>query len=117
MDNVQASVDALCLDFRKVAIPVTDSFALSDHILNAPIGRYDGDVYNAFFEKVRSANPVPKEHPYFHRLIKPLLERGRGVNGERLTMEEDVGQMMGLDEELKEMHAERKGSEQSKAKL
>lgn len=33
----------------------------------------DGDVYNAYFDTVRRANP-PGPHPYFERVIKPLLE-------------------------------------------
>jgi len=33
----------------------------------------DGDVYNAYYDTVRRANP-PVPHPYFERVIKPLLE-------------------------------------------
>ena len=83
---------------RKCAIPLTDSFFFTDHILNSPLGRYvslygatddqfttvcsrrfsclvtqDGDVYNAYYDTVRRANP-PVPHPYFERVIKPLLE-------------------------------------------
>ena len=42
------------------SVPVVDSFALSDHIINSPLGRYDGDVYQAYFDQVRRANPLPK---------------------------------------------------------
>lgn len=78
-----------------------DSFALSDHIVNSPLGRYDGAIYEAYFAQVQASNPLPKEHPYFERLIRPLLER------ENLEIE-DVDQAMGLDDELQEMAEDRK---------
>ncbi|WWC90339.1 uncharacterized protein L201_005272 [Kwoniella dendrophila CBS 6074] len=102
MDKVQASVDALCAEARAVAIPLIDSFALSDHIINSPLGRWDGSVYESYFAQVQAANPLPKEHPYFTRLIKPLLER---TNEDM----EDPGTAMGLEDELREIAEERKG--------
>lgn len=42
------------------AVPVVDAFALSDHIINSPLGRYDGQIYEAYFDQVRRANPLPK---------------------------------------------------------
>ncbi|WVW85213.1 hypothetical protein I302_107251 [Kwoniella bestiolae CBS 10118] len=102
IDKVQEAVDALCLEVRGVAIPLIDSFALSDHIINSPLGKWDGSVYESYFAQVQAANPLPKEHPYFTRLIKPLLER----QNEDM---EDPGSAMGLDDELKEIEEERKG--------
>ncbi|GHJ85108.1 hypothetical protein NliqN6_1510 [Naganishia liquefaciens] len=101
MDAVQAEVDALCLALRRVVVPVVDAFAISDHIINSPLGRYDGDVYTAYFNHVRAANPPNKEHPYFERLIKPLLNR-------KPLDEEDVDAVMGFSEELAELERERK---------
>jgi acyl-CoA oxidase len=46
-----------------------------------------------------------KEHPYFNRLIKPLLER-------RDDVMDDPGNVMGLDDELKEMKDDRKTAEE-----
>ncbi|KAJ9117604.1 hypothetical protein QFC22_004454 [Naganishia vaughanmartiniae] len=103
MDKVQSEVDGLCLALRKVVIPVVDAFAISDHIINSPLGRYDGDVYTAYFNHVRAANPPKKEHPYFDRLIKPLLER-------KPLEEEDVDAAMGFSEELAELEKERNAS-------
>ncbi|OWZ77266.1 acyl-CoA oxidase [Cryptococcus neoformans A2-102-5] len=100
MDKVQTSVDGLCAEVRAIAVPLVDAFALSDHILNSPLGKYDGSVYESYFSQVQAANPLPKEHPYFTRLIKPLLERQN-------TEMEDPEQAMGLDDELKEIEAER----------
>ncbi|WWC71218.1 uncharacterized protein I206_105171 [Kwoniella pini CBS 10737] len=102
IDKVQEQVDALCAEVRGVAIPLVDSFALSDHIINSPLGKWDGSVYESYFSQVQAANPLPKEHPYFTRLIKPLLER----QNEDM---EDPGTAMGLEDELKEIEEERKG--------
>ncbi|KAK8854478.1 hypothetical protein IAR55_003216 [Kwoniella newhampshirensis] len=101
IDKVQDNVDKLCAEVRGVAIPLVDSFALSDHIINSPLGKWDGSVYESYFAQVQAANPAPKEHPYFNRLIKPLLER----QNEDM---EDPDEAMGLEDELKEMEEERR---------
>ncbi|KAG7528732.1 hypothetical protein FFLO_05958 [Filobasidium floriforme] len=98
MDTVQETVDKLCLDLRKIAIPVVDSFAFSDHLVNSPLGRYDGRIYEAYFDQVRASNPPVKEHPYFARLIAPLLNRVNEADDEK-----DPEEAMGLEEELKEL--------------
>jgi acyl-CoA oxidase len=79
-----------------------DAFALSDHIVNSPLGKWDGSIYESYFAQVQASNPLPNEHPYFERLIRPLLER------ETATLD-DPERAMGLDEELAEMKEERKG--------
>lgn len=71
--SVQTQVNQLCLQVRKIAVPITDAFFFNDYVLNSPLGRYDGDIYNAYFETVQRGNP-PKPNPYFETLIKPLLE-------------------------------------------
>lgn len=81
-----------------IVVPLIDSFALSDHIVNSPLGKWDGSVYESYFAQVQASNPLPKEHPYFNRLIKPLLER---VNEGFADPESE----MQLDAELKEMKA------------
>lgn len=107
-DEVQRQVDQLCAEVRKYAIPLIDSFALSDHIINSPLGKWDGSVYETYFEQVRAQNPLPKEHPYFKRLIKPLLEREPFVH-------EDIEGEMDLDNELQEMQARMLKSKSKKA--
>jgi acyl-CoA oxidase len=86
-------------------VPLVDSFALSDHIINSPLGKWDGSVYESYFAQVQASNPLPKEHPYFTRLIKPLLDRHDDVL-------DDPGSAMSLDDELKEMKADRKSAEE-----
>lgn len=81
-----------------------DSFALSDHIINSPLGKWDGSVYESYFAQVQASNPLPKEHPYFARLIKPLLDR----QDDHL---DDPESSMALDDELKEMADERQAAQ------
>lgn len=64
-------------------------------------------MYESYFSQVQAANPLPKDHPYFTRLIKPLLER------QNVEME-DPEQVMGLDNELEEMEAERREATKGK---
>ncbi|RXK36154.1 hypothetical protein M231_06596 [Tremella mesenterica] len=103
IDALTSAVDELCLQVRSFAIPLVDAFALSDHIINSPLGKWDGSVYESYFAQVQSSNPLPKEHPYFERLIRPLLERKNDTF-------EDPGEEMGLEEELKEMEEDRKAA-------
>lgn len=106
LDKVSETVDALCLEIRQYSVPLIDSFALSDHIINSPLGKWDGSVYESYFAQVQASNPLPKIHPYFERLIRPLLER---ENADMPDVERD----MGLAEELAEMRSERKESEKA----
>lgn len=62
-------------------------------------------MYESYFAQVQASNPPLKEHPYFNRLIKPLLER-------RDDVIDDPGSAMSLDDELKEMSDDRKTAEE-----
>ncbi|KAL7748275.1 fatty-acyl coenzyme A oxidase [Sorochytrium milnesiophthora] len=75
MDLNQQHVITLLRAIRKDAVLLVDAFALSDYVLNSPFGRYDGDIYNRYYDLVTRMNPPPKQHPYFDQLIKPLLMR------------------------------------------
>ncbi len=103
MDIVQARVTEHCGALRKFAIPLIDSFALSDHMINSPIGRADGNVYAEYFRMVRRNNPQGKEHPYFERVIKPFLHR---ENPEL----EDFDEAIGIDDEIQEIKEEQEAA-------
>jgi acyl-CoA oxidase len=51
---VDAHVSALCTRTRADAVPLVDSFAITDFVLNSPLGRYDGDVYRHYMATVQS---------------------------------------------------------------
>jgi len=99
MDIVSETVTRLCAEVRTYAVSLIDSFRYSDHLINSPFGRYDGNVYSAYFNAVRAANPLPPVHPYFDRLIKPLLTRE--------PLELGDASEIGIDEEIEEILQER----------
>jgi len=52
---IRSQVPVYCKIVRQDANPLVDSFGLSDFIINSPLGRYDGDIYRHYFEKVKRA--------------------------------------------------------------
>lgn len=67
-DTVTSLVDEYNFKVRQQAIPLVDSFNLSDYFINSPIGNYNGDVYKDYFHKVVRRNPnYSAKAPYFER--------------------------------------------------
>ncbi|KAJ2787678.1 fatty-acyl coenzyme A oxidase [Coemansia interrupta] len=89
IEALKSFVNHACIEVRKDAVPLTDAFGYTDYVINSPLGRYDGDVYEKYFELVTSLNPT-KPIPYFDSLIKPLLER---------TNEIETGPELEIDQE------------------
>ncbi|KAK0546531.1 fatty-acyl coenzyme A oxidase [Tilletia horrida] len=107
LDLVQARVSDACAAVRKFAIPLIDAFAISDHIINSPIGVKSGDIYREYFGAVRRANPQNKEHPYFERVIKPFLFRS--------PPEMEDFDDMGVDDDIEEIREELEEAEKERA--
>lgn len=74
MEAIRSKTNELCGAVREQAIPLVDSFNLSDYMVNSPLGRADGNVYVHYFDQVKRSNPQGP-HPYFNRLISPLIHR------------------------------------------
>ena len=87
MDWVRDQVAFLCKEIRAVAVPLVDSFNFSDFIINSPLGRYDGNIYESYFNLVQSANRPMQIPPYFETEIKPFLNRK--VEKEDFEMDSD----------------------------
>lgn len=82
---VQPKLLAILPEVRKDCIMLTDSFKLPDAMLNAPIGYYDGDIYNNYFNEVVKNNPQEADgagKPPYHEVLSTML--GRGFEFERL---------------------------------
>lgn len=116
MDLISSKVAELCGEIRKSTMSIVDAFDFTDHLINSPLGRADGDVYKAYFELVRARNPPTGGRPsYFEKLIKPLLERE--------PMQFNDADSIELDDEIAEMIEERnsqdkgKGEEEPKLKV
>ncbi|KAF9952078.1 fatty-acyl coenzyme A oxidase [Modicella reniformis] len=74
MDYVRAQVNVLCREVRQEYIPLIDAFNYTDYMINSPLGVYDGNVYEKYFDHVKRQNPVGQPHPYLP-LIQSLLRR------------------------------------------
>ncbi|KAF9138463.1 acyl-Coenzyme A oxidase [Mortierella sp. GBA39] len=62
-----------CKDLRKDAIPLIDAWAIPDFILKAPIGKYDGNIYPAYFGTVTAAQQSFDAPTYWHKHAHPML--------------------------------------------
>eukprot|EP01117_Protostelium_nocturnum_P000974 TRINITY_DN112_c0_g1_i1.p1 TRINITY_DN112_c0_g1~~TRINITY_DN112_c0_g1_i1.p1 ORF type:complete len:726 (-),score=301.95 TRINITY_DN112_c0_g1_i1:181-2358(-) len=72
---IRSQIRVLLRAIRPDAIPLVDAFNFPDFILNSPLGRYDGEVYKNYFDKVKNApNAFGKAH-YWDRLIKPMVSK------------------------------------------
>ncbi|OMH84762.1 Acyl-coenzyme A oxidase 3 [Zancudomyces culisetae] len=71
---LRTRLDQICGEVRKVAILLVDSFGYTDYVINSPFGRYDGNIYETYYNLVTRLNPQ-KPIPYFETVIKPLLNR------------------------------------------
>jgi acyl-CoA oxidase len=68
-------ISELCDLIREQAIPLVDAFNFSDFILRSPLGRYDGNVYTYYFDRVRRAPHAQGRAPYWEEVIQPILSR------------------------------------------
>ncbi|KAI8075645.1 acyl-CoA dehydrogenase/oxidase [Thamnidium elegans] len=75
MKGIEKEYLELCKTMRKDVVGLTDGFGLPDFVLKAPIAKYDGDIYQSYFETLLQA-PGSVEVPSYHgKYIKPLTER------------------------------------------
>lgn len=72
----QTYIPKLCSEIRPLAINYTDSFQQPDMLLNAPIGNYNGDIYEDYFKVIKQQNnPYDSKAPYSAE-IEAMLNRG-----------------------------------------
>lgn len=81
MDWIRIAVSDLCKTIRKDAVSLVDSFNYSDFVVNSPLGRYDGNVYEDYFARVNKAHPPGQIPSYFKTEVYPLLHRSLGQEG------------------------------------
>ncbi|KAG0048779.1 acyl-Coenzyme A oxidase [Gryganskiella cystojenkinii] len=78
-----------CKDLRKDAVALVDAWVIPDFVLKAPIGKYDGDIYPAYFAAVNAAQKSFEPTQYWLKYA-PLL-----VNAPR-PAQEDVASTAAL---------------------
>ncbi|KAI8364351.1 acyl-CoA dehydrogenase/oxidase [Radiomyces spectabilis] len=60
---------------RKQVIGLTDAWGFPDFVIKAPIAKYDGDIYETYFDTLLQAPNSTGVPSYHGRYIKPLTER------------------------------------------
>ncbi|KAI8900767.1 acyl-CoA dehydrogenase/oxidase C-terminal [Globomyces pollinis-pini] len=88
LDWIRSLVSELCGIVRKDAIPLTDSFNFSDFIINSPLGKYDGNIYETYFNVVTTAYKPAQIPTYFKSHIDPVLNRKNDME-EPLELDDD----------------------------
>lgn len=58
LSRLAPSIQALMARVRPHAVCLVDAWAVPDYLLGSALGRYDGDVYNALFQKAHRENPL-----------------------------------------------------------
>ncbi|KAG0206715.1 acyl-Coenzyme A oxidase [Mortierella sp. GBA30] len=67
-----------CKDLRKDAVPLVDAWAIPDFVIKAPIGKYDGNIYPAYFGTVNAAQKSFDPPEYWHKYVAPMLNDKKG---------------------------------------
>jgi len=65
---IREKIITLCNEIKNEAIGILDSIALPDHLLNSPIGAYDGDIYNRFIGTVWTATGAFERASYWEEI-------------------------------------------------
>ncbi|KAI9297992.1 acyl-CoA oxidase [Neoconidiobolus thromboides FSU 785] len=74
IQQLSLKVTELMEQIRPQAVNLVDGFGFSDYVINSPFGRYDGDIYQAYFDLVKQNNPQTKRPAYFESTIQPILQ-------------------------------------------
>jgi len=74
IELVRNQIRLLYKEIRTQAVPLVDAFHIPDVVLNSPLGRHDGDIYNKYMEKVKAAPGSSGPPPFFNSVVKPLID-------------------------------------------
>jgi len=58
LKNLTPAIQSLMADIRPHAVRLVDAWSVPDYLLQSALGRYDGDVYNALWQKAHLENPL-----------------------------------------------------------
>ncbi|KAK8441894.1 fatty-acyl coenzyme A oxidase [Candidozyma auris] len=72
---VNKKLPELCKQIRPNVVAYTDSFMYSDTFINAPIARYDGNIYENYFDTVKKSNPPENTKAPYSAAFETALNR------------------------------------------
>ncbi|CAN3373057.1 hypothetical protein DIURU_005319 [Diutina rugosa] len=67
---------ALAQKIRPHIVTYTDSFQLSDNAINSAIGKWDGNLYENYFNVVCQQNPPKNTHAPYSEILEKAIARG-----------------------------------------
>ena len=75
--DVGVQLDECLRSLRPDAVSIVDSFDLSDYELDSALGRYDGDVYQALYDRTQD-DPINQSDlpPGYDEFLKPVIAGG-----------------------------------------
>lgn len=92
--NSTDHIAELCAKIRPHVIPLTDSFMMSDMLINAPIGYYDGDIYENYFRVVNENNPAKITKAPYSAALEGMLSRKSLEERQRFEREEEAEEIL-----------------------
>lgn len=79
---------------RPHVITLTDSFQLSDMMINSAIAPYNGDVYEKYFDIVKANNPPKVTKAPYSGAIENMLNRPSVEDRERFEYSDKIGRIL-----------------------
>ena len=92
--NSTDHIAQLCAALRPHVIPLTDSFMMSDMMINAPIGYYNGDIYKNYFNTVTANNPTTDGKAPYSAAIENMLNRKSLEERQRFEREDEAAEIL-----------------------
>ncbi|RCK57276.1 Acyl-coenzyme A oxidase 4 [Candida viswanathii] len=87
-------IPKLCAEVRPNVVAYTDSFQQSDMIVNSAIGRYDGDIYENYFDLVKLQNPPSKTKAPYSDALEAMLNRPTLDERERFEKSDETAAIL-----------------------
>lgn len=92
--NSTEHIAELCAELRPHVIPLTDSFMMSDMMINAPIGYYNGDIYENYFRTVTTNNPSRQTKAPYTAVLEAMLNRKSVEERQRFEREDEAAEVL-----------------------
>lgn len=74
IQTIRQQVYALMEQLRPEAVALVDAFDHSDYLLNSPLGRFDGKVYEDLFRWAQRSELNDQEvQPGYYKYLRPLM--------------------------------------------
>jgi acyl-CoA oxidase len=72
--HLRKSVHNAIQDVRHDAVSYVDAFSFTDFVVQSPLGRKDGNIYEHYFNEVTTQHPPRERPPWYESLIRPFFK-------------------------------------------